>query len=312
MDTLNDLVHTLFQQEYEVKAGQSGSYSLTVDMSSLFPSSSNPAPVTNPFYLPNYPKKEPHISQMQIAQSIQTRLSPSLLFALTGMANVQGTRGYGIANLTLQHNLSQMQALTYSVMVGARTKAAVEMSQALTNSLQGSVSLGYGTQGTEVEMKLLQQFSDRLMGTISVSLDEVVSCILHGEYNTEHSRSVVEMFVGRDLGMKLSHLHTLNKKEGTKAKVTLNGGLTDLSVEGMIGKDLTPLSKMNCAVVLGIKGVSLKLKYQRGGMNFILPVVLSNSITNLWALITAFSVPLVLSGGWWYWNHSTKSERERK
>lgn len=249
---------------------------------------------------------------MQMVQGIQTRLSPSLFFALTGMANVQGMGGYGIANLTLQHNLSRDQALSYTVLVGARSKVAVELTQALTSSLQGSVSLGYGRQGAEVELKLLQQLSDKLMGTISVSLDEVVNCILHGEYNTQYSRSIVEMFVGRDLGMKLSHLHTLNKKEGTKAKITLNGGISDLSVEGMIGKDLTPFSKMNCVVVLGMKGISLKLKYQRGGMNFTLPIILSNTISNVWALLTAFSVPLILSGGWWYWNRSTQSTREKK
>ena len=61
-----------------------------------------------------------------------------------------------------------------------------------------------------------------------------------------------------------------------------------------------------------MKGISLKLKYQRGGMNFTLPIILSNTISNVWALLTAFSVPLILSGGWWYWNRSTQSTREKK
>lgn len=312
LDTINDLVHTLYQQEYEVKAGQSGSFSLTVDASSLFNSTSQPPPAANPFFLPSTPKKGLHISQMQIVQGIQTRLSSSLLFALTGMANVQGMGGYGVTNLTLQHTINRDQVISYTVLVGAQSKLAVEVAQALTHTLQGSVALGYGKQGTEVEMKVLQQISDQMMGTISVSLGDMLNCILHGEYNTQYSRSILELFVGRDLGMKLSHLHTLDKNEGTKAKLTLNSGVSDLSVEAMIGKDLTPFSKMNCAVVLGLKGISLKLKYQRGGMNFVLPILLSNSLTNPLAFFTAFSVPLILSGGWWWWKRSTRSAREKK
>ena len=307
MDTINDLVHTVFQRELEVKAGQSGSFTMTVDATSLFhtPAPSNPV---NPFLLPAPQPRGIHISQMQIAQSLQTRLSSTQQVSLTGMATAQGPRGYGLAVASYVQALSPQQSLQLSVMAGARSKVAAEVTQALTSSLQGGVSLGYGSEGTEVDLKLARSFSDRLVGVLGVSLGQSQSCSLTMEQATPAGRWKGEAFVGADAGVKLSRL-LVNETDKTKMKLSLNLSVTEIGGELLLGKDVTPLSKLNCVLALSSAGVSVKWKFQRGGLTFVLPIILGTSVSQWRATATGVSVPLLVAGSWWLWRRVTRSSR---
>lgn len=307
MDTLNDLVHTLFQRELEVKAGQSGSFTMTVDATSLFHSSAPPAAM-NPFLLPAPQPRGIHISQIQIAQSLQTRLSSTQQVSLTGMATAQGPRGYGLAVASFVQALSPQQSVQLSVMAGARSKVAAEVTQALTSSLQGGVSLGYGSEGTEVDLKLARSFSEQMVGVLGVSLGQSQSCSLTMEKATPAGRWKGEAFVGADAGVRFSRL-LVNETDQTKLKLSLNASVTEIGGELLLGKDVTPLSKLNCVLALGTAGVSVKWKFQRGGMTFVLPIILGTSVSQWGATLAGVSVPLLVAGSWWLWRRATASNR---
>ena len=80
------------------------------------------------------------------------------------------------------------------------------------------------------------------------------------EYQTSQQKMNGSVFVGEDLGMKLEYLRTLFPDLGIKGKLECKFGLSDIMIETMLGKDLSPFSKVNMNVLSGLSGVSMKLK----------------------------------------------------
>ena len=96
-----------------MKSGQSGSFTMNVDVSSLIhPELSSQSPMIASFMMQPPPKpSKVHISSIQIVQSIQTRLSSTDVFSITGTATASEGRGMGIAALGYQHTLSPDQLI---------------------------------------------------------------------------------------------------------------------------------------------------------------------------------------------------------
>ena len=309
MDPIEDLIHTIYQRELEVKAGQSGSFTMTVDASSLLhPAKSQPIPA----FMLTPPPSKVHIASIQIVQSIQTRLNASNVLSLTGTATAQGPQGYGVGVIAWQHALSPDQMVTLTTLCGARNKVVVEVAQALTKTLQGVVSVGYGGEGVETGVKVVKQFSEELVGMADVSLEQAVECNLRAEYTTENSKTCGEVFVGQDVGGRVSHLHTLNKDRGYKIKGEVVASASDLSVVTVLGKTLTSFSKLNLNVEWGLKGVTLKTKYQRGSATFVLPVLLSHNPFDLPAVLLGYGAMAVACVVEWCWTRTTAGQAYQK
>lgn len=294
-----------------MKAGQSGSFTMTVDASSLLH-----APPVQP--MPAFmmsappPPRGPHIASMQIVQSIQTRLDTSNVLSLTGTATAQGGQGYGVGVVAWQHILSPEQVVTLTALCGARNKVVVEVAQSFTKTLQGVVSVGYGKEGVETGVKVMKQLSDELVGSVDVQLAEAVECSLHGEYTTANTKTNGEVFVGQDIGARVSHLHTLEKERGYKVKGEAVVSMTDLSLTATVGKNPSPFSKVNLNVECGIKGVTLRAKYQRGSMTFSLPIQLSHFAFDLPAIVIGYSAMALACLCEWLWSRSSAGEAQKK
>lgn len=305
------MIHTIYQRELEVKAGQSGSFTMTVDASSLL----HPAPVQP---IPSFmmaappPPRGPHISSMQIVQSIQTRLDASNTLSLTGTATAQGGQGYGVGVVAWQHMLSPDQVVTLTALCGARNKVVVEVAQSFTKTLQGMVSASYGNEGVETGVKVVKQLSDELLGMAEVQLAEAVECSLRGEYAASNSKTTGEVFVGQDLGARVSHLHTLGGEHGHKVKGEAVVSMTDLGFTGTVGKNPSAFSKVNLSVECGLRGVTLRGKYQRGSMTFSLPIQLSHFAFDLPAIAIGYGVMAVACLGEWLWCRSSAGEAQKK
>ena len=289
------MIHTLYARELEVKAGQSGSFTMNIDACNLL-NPQPPSPVPSfMMQMPSKPKKV-HISSMQIVQSIQTRLTASDVLSITGTATASEGKGMGIAVMTYQHTLSPDQMISLSTLCGSRNQVVCEVVQSLTSDCQGAVSMGYGNQGFETGVKIAKQFKENLVGSLHLSLEKVIECTIETEYVTPQSKLSTSLFVGHDLGGSVSYLHTLHKELGVRGKVHVKASLSDLMIETMLGKDLSSFSKVNLNVGLGFSGVTLKFKYQRGNMNFVLPILLSKNLLDVKSIAVAYGVSAMTAG----------------
>lgn len=245
-----------------MKSGQSGSFTMNVDVSSLIhPELSSQSPMIASFMMQPPPKpSKVHISSIQIVQSIQTRLSTTDVFSITGTATASEGRGMGIAALGYQHTLSPDQLINLNLLFGSRNRVICEVIQSLTADSQGVVSLAYGNEGFGTEMKLVKQFTDSFIGSMNIALEKGVTCSVDVEYQSNQQKMSGSVFVGEDLGMKLEYLRTLFPDLGIKGKLECKFGLSDIMIETMLGKDLSPFSKVNMNVLSGLSGVSMKLK----------------------------------------------------
>ena len=245
-----------------MKSGQSGSFTMNVDVSNfIHPELSSQSPMIASFMMQPPPKpSKVHISSIQIVQNIQTRLSSTDVFSITGTATASEGRGMGIAALGYQHTLSPDQLINLNLLFGSRNRVICEVIQSLTVDSQGVVSLAYGNEGFGTEMKLVKQFTDSFIGSMNVALEKGVTCSVDVEYQTSQQKMNGSVFVGEDLGMKLEYLRTLFPDLGIKGKLECKFGLSDIMIETMLGKDLSPFSKVNMNVLSGLSGVSMKLK----------------------------------------------------
>ena len=130
----------------------------------------------------------------------------------------------------------------------------------MTADSQGVVSLAYGNEGFGTEMKLVKQFTDSFIGSMNIALEKGVTCSVDVEYQSNQQKMSGSVFVGDDLGIKLEYLKTLFPDLGIKGKLECKFGLSDIMIETMLGKDLSPFSKVNMNVLSGLSGVSMKLK----------------------------------------------------
>lgn len=293
MDALDDLIHTLYERELEVKSGQSGSFTMTIDATSLLHTPPPPPPVSAFLMQPPPKPKRVHISSMQIVQSIQTRVSATDVLSITGTANATEGKGYGIAVVGYQHTLSPDQLLTVTTLLGARNRVSVELVQQLTKDCQGVVGLSYGEEGFHTDMKLVKQFSEQFVGSLNVALEKTVECAIETEYITPLSKLSSSLFVGNDLGASVTYLKTMNQELGIKGKVDCRVSLGDVALETMIGKDLSPFSKVNMNVIVGLSQVGLKLKYQRGNMNFVMPIQLGPNLLDWKSVCLAYGTTAI-------------------
>lgn len=245
-----------------MKSGQSGSFTMNVDVSNfIHPELSSQSPMIASFMMQPPPKpSKVHISSIQIVQNIQTRLSSTDVLSITGTATASEGRGMGIAALGYQHTLSPDQLINLNLLFGSRNRVICEVIQSLTVDSQGVVSLAYGNEGFGTEMKLVKQFTDSFIGSMNVALEKGVTCSVDVEYQTSQQKMNGSVFVGEDLGMKLEYLRTLFPDLGIKGKLECKFGLSDIMIETMLGKDLSPFSKVNMNVLSGLSGVSMKLK----------------------------------------------------
>ena len=157
---------------------------MNVDVSSLIhPELSSQSPMIASFMMQPPPKpSKVHISSIQIVQSIQTRLSSTDVFSITGTATASEGRGMGIAALGYQHTLSPDQLINLNLLFGSRNRVICEVIQSLTVDSQGVVSLAYGNEGFGTEMKLVKQFTDSFIGSMNVALEKGVTCSVDVEY----------------------------------------------------------------------------------------------------------------------------------
>ena len=196
----------------------------------------------------------------------------------------------GIAVVGYQHMLSPEQLISLTTIVGARNRVTCEVIQTLTKDCQGVIGLSYGNEGFETEMKLVKQFNESFVGSLNVGLEKNVECSIETEYTTNKSKLATSLFVGHDLGASVNYLKTMNEEMGVRGKITCQVSLGNVSVETMLGKDLSPLSKVNMNVIAGLTEVSLKLKYQRGNMNFVLPIMIGRSLMDWKSVVVAYGV----------------------
>ena len=259
---MDELVHTLYARELEVKSGQSGSFTMNVDVSNLVhPELVSQSPMIPSFMMQPQPKpSKVHISSIQIVQNIQTRLSTSDVFSITGTATASEGRGMGVAALGYQHTLSPDQLINLNLLFGSRNRVICEVIQSLTSDCQGVISLAYGNEGFGTDMKIAKQFSESFVGSLSVALEKGVSCSVDVDYATNDQKMSGSVFIGEDLGVKLNYLRTLFPDLGIRGKLQCKIGLSDILIETMVGKDLSPFSKVNLNVLSGLSGVCLKLK----------------------------------------------------
>lgn len=290
---MDELIHTLYERELEVKAGQSGSFTLSVDATSLL-NPPPPPPAVSAFMMQPIPKRKPvHISSIQIVQSIQTRVSAADTLSLTGTATASEGKGMGLVVVGYQHMFSPDQLIGLTTILGARNRVTCEVIQTLTKDCQGVIALSYGNEGVETEMKLVKQLNENFVSSLNVGLEKNVTCSIDTEYTTNKSKLATSLFVGQDLGASVNYLRSLDEELGVRGKIDCKVSMGNVSVETMLGKEISPLSKVNMNVIVGLTEVSLKLKYQRGNMNFVLPILIGRSIMDWKSVVAAYGVSAI-------------------
>ena len=253
---VTDLVHTLYQREMEVKAGQRGSFSVVMDLSSWFSKSTS----SSFLFFPSH--NEPYISSLQISQQVQMRLSTSSTLALIGSATSAEGQGQGVLGAVLQHSFSPDQNVTLSLLTGSQRHIAVEFNQLLTPSLLGILFTQYNEDGIRTDVKLQTQLTEALRGNLILSMKEIPSCEFGAEYIMPSSKLSATAFISNDLGVNGAWNTTLSAERGEYAKISLLASLQKWSLGTQLKKDLSPFSKASVGVDVASTGVVLNLKYR--------------------------------------------------
>eukprot|EP00698_Gefionella_okellyi_P011150 TRINITY_DN2923_c0_g1_i2.p1 TRINITY_DN2923_c0_g1~~TRINITY_DN2923_c0_g1_i2.p1 ORF type:complete len:282 (-),score=71.71 TRINITY_DN2923_c0_g1_i2:8-853(-) len=84
-------------------------------------------------------------------------------------------------------------------------------------------------------------------------------------------------------------------------RATARVSLTGAEVETSVSKRLGHLAKVSGAFAVGTTGITLRLRYQRFGQTFILPIQFLSTPEWLWGA-AALSLPLAIAGAlqWWF------------
>ena len=261
---ITDLIHTVYQQELQVKAGQSGSLKMEIDVSNLL----FPPPPSFYIFSPLSQPSKVSLAGVTMSQTVQTKLSPVNTLAVTGTVANSPNGVISMAGATLQHQISPTQQISTSALIGSRPVLGIDYMQMFSAQSQGTASFSLQQEGAHCGLQLFYQCSPSLLGRIKLDmgnkLEQAVSSV-GIIYARSNQRIEAELSAGSTLGVSSSFQTTLSEASSTQLKI--KGALTTVHshLDTGVSKSLSPFSRIGLSAEMGSFGVALKCKFVSTG-----------------------------------------------
>jgi len=237
----------------------------------------------------------PEITQFVIQQNAELPLSAKHRLTVSAYAVTKHGMGFGSMRLNWRNAISKHRTVETALDVGNATKLTCTASQQLSELCLGTMEASLGADVLGLALSATQQLSEDLEGRMEMDLTPGKGQLtLNAGRKTEKIETSGEVQLAHNdinlSGSWLWHLSPRNRfKLGAKA-----GLVRPVELEATGGRTLSVRSRMNVGVALGMQGVSLRLRFQRGVFQFSVPILLSASFSPL-AGLSAALVPSMLT-----------------
>ena len=237
----------------------------------------------------------PEVTQFVIQQNAELPLSAQDRLTISAYAVTKHGMGFGSMRLHWRNATTKYRTVETAVDIGNATKLTCTASQQLNEHCLGAMEASLASDTLGLSLSATQQISEDTEARMEIDLTPGKGQLsMSAARKTEKTETSGEFQLAHNdvnlSGSWLWHLSPRNRfKLGAKA-----GIIRPVELEAVGGRTLSARSRMNVGVALGMQGVSLRLRFQRGVFQFSVPILLSASFSPL-AGIGAALVPSILT-----------------
>jgi len=230
------------------------------------------------------------LTSVSMSNSMEVPLSDEDAAYAVTQGTMRGGRGAGNMILGWRRQFSPLTSLDLSAQTGQTSACTATVSRQLTTNTTGIISHNYvAQQGWGLQLMLQRQLFPQTRGHVTWNVGPVGSMAT----GATHAFGRNQVKVDLSLGLAASGIagHYLRQVDDVKVyRVGWKFGTAGVELDVGATKQVDEDTALGCSVAVGLRGLILKLKVNRQGQRFVVPILLTPMVTWRKSLL-AFTLP---------------------
>ncbi|KAL8520882.1 hypothetical protein ACS0TY_011439 [Phlomoides rotata] len=243
---------------------------------------------------PDYLLGDGIMSGMGMASEVQSQISKHTSLAIGGNLGVNENSGGGAATAVLRHQISQVSSVEFMGSIGLQSLIGIQASREL--SVHSTAVMGVTMSLRDGSINLSNTWSRHLSestnGNIQLSIGPESSIGVGWRKKEKRMSASGEIKIGTSsFGATANYTHLFSPKSHGRVAGTVGSSTLALEIGG--GRKISKFSSVRMLYSIGIQGLIWRFELHRGGQKLVVPILLSNNISPLFAT-GAFFIPVSL------------------
>lgn len=224
----------------------------------------------------------PVLRGMTSSTEVQTRISKRNSLVLGGNIAFRQQRGGGALSAHFRHQISSEADLEILAIIGMRPLLSVQTSRQL--SLHSTGGLGLSLSLLDGAMNLTniwtRELSASTRGNIQVVIGADTALAVGWQSQGQRSSSFSEIKI-HQLGIGATAQFNHEFSEHSQGRITGRASVNGVEVEIGGERSVSGNSTLAMFCVIGLRGISYRFRFTRGGQKFIIPIFLTPNLNPL-------------------------------
>lgn len=221
----------------------------------------------------------PRISGMAMSTQVQAQVSKRDTVVLGGNMALRRGLGGGSVTMVLRRQLSPISSVELLAIVGLRSILSLQTSRQLSTHSTGTSGLSVSLRDGSVTLANTwsRQLSEDTTGNIQLVIGPDTGLSVGWQRHAKKNAGSADVKVGpATFGLSGQYIRHFSSK--SQGRVTGKIGSTGVEVEVGGERRLSEHSSAAMFCVLGLQGVSWKVRFTRGGQKFVIPIMLCTTL----------------------------------
>ncbi|CAK9883200.1 unnamed protein product [Sphagnum jensenii] len=219
------------------------------------------------------------LSLMAMSTEVQAQVSKKDTIVLGGNMALRRGLGGGSVTLVLRRQLSPVSSVEVLAMVGFRSILSFQTSRQLSAHATGTLGVTWSLRDGSITLANTwsRQLSENTTGNIQLVIGPDTGISVGWQRQGKKNAGSGELKVGpAAFGASAQYIRHFSSK--SQGRITGKVGSTGVEVEIGGERRVSEHSSAAMFCVLGLQGVSWKVRFTRGGQKFVIPIVLSTTL----------------------------------
>ncbi|XP_024367053.1 chaperone protein dnaJ 13 [Physcomitrium patens] len=221
----------------------------------------------------------PRITGMAMTTQVQAQLSKRDTLVLGGNMALRKGLGGGSVTMVLSRQLSPISSVEVLAMIGLRSVLSVHTSRQLSAHSTGTLGLSFSFRDGSLTLSNTwsRQLSEDTTGNIQLVIGADTGVSIGWQKHGKKNSGSADVKIGpTTFGVSGQYIRQFSSK--SQGRVTGKLGSTGVEIELGGERKLSEHSSAAMFCVLGLQGVSWKIRFTRGGQKFIIPITLCTTL----------------------------------
>jgi DnaJ family protein C protein 11 len=221
----------------------------------------------------------PRINGMAMSTQVQAQVSKRDTVVLGGNMALRRGLGGGSVTMVLRRQISPISSVEVLAMVGLRSILSLQTSRQLSTHSTGTLGLSLSLRDGSVTLANTwsRQLSEDTTGNIQLVIGPDTGISVGWQRHGKKNAGSADVKVGpATFGVSGQYIRHFSSK--SQGRLTGKFGSTGVELELGGERRLSEHSSAAMFCVLGLQGVSWKVRFTRGGQKFVIPIVLCTTL----------------------------------